>query len=106
MRVVYLHGFASSPQSTKAQFFASKFAGAGVAFEAPELDQGNFEKLTISRQMQVVEEAVSSAAQLGEKLVLVGSSLGGYLAALYAEQNPQRDARLILIAPAFQFLDR
>jgi len=42
MRVVYLHGFASSPQSTKAQFFARKFADAGLAFEAPTLDQGNF----------------------------------------------------------------
>ena len=106
MRVVYLHGFASSPQSTKAQFFARKFADAGVAFEAPALDQGNFEKLTVSGQMQVVEKAVSRAPQAGEKLVLMGSSLGGYLAALYAEQNPQRDDRLILIAPAFQFLDR
>jgi uncharacterized protein len=106
MRVVYLHGFASSPQSTKAQFFARKFAGAGVAFEAPALDQGNFEKLTISGQMQVIEQAVSRTAQPGEALVLMGSSLGGYLAALYAEHNPQRADRLILIAPAFQFLDR
>jgi hypothetical protein len=106
MRVVYLHGFASSPQSTKAQFFARKFADAGVAFEAPALDQGNFEKLTVSGQMQVVEKAVSRAPQPGEKLVLMGSSLGGYLAALYAEQNPQWADRLILIAPAFQFLDR
>jgi len=40
MRVVYLHGFASSPQSSKARFFAGKFAEAGVAFEAPQLDQG------------------------------------------------------------------
>ncbi len=106
MRVVYLHGFASSPQSTKAQFFARKFAEASVAFEAPALDQGNFEKLTISGQMQVVESAVSRAAPSGEALVLMGSSLGGYLAALYAEQNPQRAARLILIAPAFQFVER
>jgi pimeloyl-ACP methyl ester carboxylesterase len=106
MRVVYLHGFASSPQSTKAQFFARKFAEARVAFEAPALDQDNFEELTISGQMQVVESAVSPAAQTGEGLVLMGSSLGGYLAALYAERNPQRDDRLILIAPAFQFVDR
>jgi hypothetical protein len=106
MRVVYLHGFASSPQSTKAQFFARKFAEAGVGFEAPALDAGNFEKLTISGQMQVVEKAVSGTAQPRERVVLMGSSLGGYLAALYAEQNPEAVDRLILLAPAFQFLDR
>ena len=115
MRVVYLHGFASSPQSTKAQFFAGKFAQAGVPFEAPELDQGNFEKLTISGQMQVVQKAVTcqvkraahaKKAAEGEPLVLMGSSLGGYLAALYADRHPKSVDRLILIAPAFQFLER
>ena len=29
MRIVYLHGFASSPQSSKAQFFQKKFAERG-----------------------------------------------------------------------------
>jgi pimeloyl-ACP methyl ester carboxylesterase len=106
MRVVYLHGFASSPQSTKARFFARKFAEAGVAFEAPALDQGNFEKLTIGGQMQVVDKAASDVAEAGEPLVLMGSSLGGYLAALYANQNPKAVDRLILMAPAFRFLDR
>ena len=47
MRVVYLHGFASSPQSSKARFFAGKFAEAGVAFEAPQLDQGEFRSLAL-----------------------------------------------------------
>jgi uncharacterized protein len=60
MRVVYLHGFASSPQSSKARYFADKFAQAGVAFEAPQLDQGEFPKLTISGQMLVVGNAVSA----------------------------------------------
>ena len=30
------------PQSSKARFFGGKFAEAGVAFEAPQLDQGEF----------------------------------------------------------------
>ena len=34
--------------------------------------------------------------------ILMGSSLGGYLAALYACQHPEIE-RLILLAPAFQF---
>lgn len=106
MRVVYLHGFASSPRSTKAQFFQRKFSEAGVPFEAPELDRGKFEKLTITGQLQVVDKAVSRKAKSGDAAVLMGSSLGGYLAALYAEQHPREVDRLVLMAPAFEFLER
>jgi predicted esterase YcpF (UPF0227 family) len=77
MRIVYLHGFASSPQSGKARFFAAKFRALGVPFTAPQLDEGNFEGLTISGQLKVVEQAVGQ-----DHVVLMGSSLGGYLAAL------------------------
>ena len=109
MRVVYLHGFASSPQSSKARFFGSKFAEAGVAFEAPQLDQGEFRNLTISGQMVVVSRAISAHREKlteGEPLILMGSSLGGYLAALYAERHPEAVDGLILLAPAFEFLKR
>jgi len=109
MRVVYLHGFASSPQSSKARFFAGKFAEAGVAFEAPQLDEGKFHNLTISGQMLVVDSAVSAHREKlaeGEPLVLMGSSLGGYLASLYAERHPKAVDRLVLLAPAFDFLKR
>ena len=102
MRVVYLHGFASSPQSTKARFFAEKFAHARVPFAAPALDAGDFQNLTVSAQLQIVDAAASK----GERPVLMGSSLGGYLAALYAAQHPRSVDRLILLAPAFRFQER
>jgi hypothetical protein len=100
MRIVYLHGFASSPQSGKARFFAEKFGELGVPFTAPQLDEGNFERLTISGQLKVVEKAVG-----GEPVVLMGSSLGGYLAALFAARSVQVE-KLVLLAPAFQFPTR
>ena len=109
MRVVYLHGFASSPQSSKARFFAGKFAEAGVAFDAPLLDRGEFSNLTVSGQMLVINDAVAAHREKlakGEPLVLMGSSLGGYLAGLYAERHPKAVDRLVLIAPAFGFLPR
>jgi len=98
MRVVYLHGFASSPQSSKAQFFRRKFAEAGVRMEIPRLDEGRFEHLTISGQLGVMDRAVG-----GQPAALMGSSLGGYLAALYASRHPEEIERLVLLAPAFQF---
>jgi pimeloyl-ACP methyl ester carboxylesterase len=94
-RIVYLHGFASTPLSTKAQFFKRKFDGAD--FEIPQLDRGDFENLTVTGQMQVVDDAVH-----GDPVILMGSSLGGYLAALYASRNSNVE-RLVLLAPAFEF---
>src|ERR1700674_3325484 len=101
MRIVYLHGFASSPQSGKAQFFKRKFDALGVPFAAPQLDEGDFERLTITSQLGVVERAVAA-----RPAVLMGSSLGGYLAALYAARHPGQVKRLVLLAPAFQFPTR
>lgn len=100
-RVVYLHGFASSPRSSKAQFFRRKFAACGVPMEIPQLDEGRFEDLTISSQLAVIERAVG-----GQPAILMGSSLGGYLAALYASRNSSGIEKLVLLAPAFQFSRR
>ena len=97
MRIVYLHGFASSPKSGKARFFAARFAECGVPVDVPELDQGDFSNLTITGQLGVIERTVA-----GRPAILMGSSLGGYLAALFAARHPFVQ-RLILMAPAFQF---
>ena len=96
-RFVYLHGFASSPQSKKAQFFRQRFSELGRSLEILQLDEGNFEGLTISGQLGVVDRSVN-----GDPAILIGSSLGGYLAALYASRHPNVE-RLVLMAPAFQF---
>jgi pimeloyl-ACP methyl ester carboxylesterase len=97
LRVLYLHGFASSPASRKARFFAEKLASLGFAVEIPDLAEGDFKGLTITKQLALVE-------RLGqrERVIVIGSSLGGYLAALYAARHPEVD-RLILLAPAFRF---
>jgi len=100
MRVVYLHGFASSPLSTKAQFFARKFAQHGIECDILQLDEGNFEALTVTAQLGVVDRAVD-----GRNVILMGSSLGGYLAALYAARHSNIQ-KLVLLAPAFQFPSR
>lgn len=95
MRIIYLHGFASSPASRKAQFFAEQLRSLGYAVEIPDLAQGDFEHLTLSSQLRVIEKTVR-----GQPAILIGSSMGGYLAALYAGRHPEID-RLVLLAPAF-----
>ncbi|MFN7646439.1 MAG: alpha/beta hydrolase [Acidobacteriota bacterium] len=100
MRVIYLHGFASSPSSRKATFFAGRLRRAGAACDVPALDGGDFSGLTITGQLAVVD-----ALAAGEPVSLIGSSLGGYLAALYAATHANVE-RVVLLAPAFGFARR
>jgi pimeloyl-ACP methyl ester carboxylesterase len=95
-RVLYLHGFASSPASSKARFFRDRWRDRGVEIEVPELTEGDFEHTTLTRQLALVTRLVA-----GDTVLLVGSSLGGYLAALLAARRPERVAALVLLAPAF-----
>jgi pimeloyl-ACP methyl ester carboxylesterase len=99
-RIIYLHGFASSPMSKKARFFAARFAARGLNIEVPDLAEGDFEHLTITRQLSVIERTARD-----EPVWLIGSSLGGYLAALYAARHTEVE-RLMLMAPAFNFVAR
>jgi pimeloyl-ACP methyl ester carboxylesterase len=97
---LYLHGFASGPASGKAQWFRRAFIERGVDLEIPDLVEGDFENLTISGQLAVIERVAQ-----GEAISLIGSSMGGYLAALYASRHPEVN-RLVLLAPAFHFPQR
>jgi hypothetical protein len=98
--VLYLHGFASGPASKKAQFFKRKFAERGIETLIPDLAAGSFESLTLSGQLRV---AGQSAA--GRPVAVIGSSMGGYLAALYAANHPET-TRAVCLAPAFDFANR
>jgi pimeloyl-ACP methyl ester carboxylesterase len=96
-RIVYLHGFASGPGSRKAQVLRRRARARLWEIEVPDLAGANFEHLTLSGKLETVGRIARS-----EAVSLIGSSLGGYLAALYAARHPEV-ARLVLMAPAFGF---
>jgi pimeloyl-ACP methyl ester carboxylesterase len=100
LRIIYLHGFASSPESRKAQVFRARLAEAGLTVTIPRLDAGFFFGLTISGQYEILTREAN-----GEPVVLMGSSMGGYLAALYASRHPEV-TKLVLLAPSFGFQNR
>lgn len=95
----YLHGFASSPLSRKAQDLRDRFAALNLTLHTPDLNQNDFTHLTLTRQIQQVCAGFSA----DQPIVLIGSSLGGLTAAWVGEHCPQVD-RLVLLAPAFEFL--
>lgn len=99
-RIVYLHGFASGPQSSKARYFRTLLEGAGATVDIPDLTDGDFEHITITGQLAVIDRIVA-----GDSVALIGSSLGGYLAALYAARH-EHVKRAVLLAPAFGFAQR
>lgn len=100
LRIVYLHGFASSPASMKASFFRGRLRELGLEMQVPDLAP-DFRRVTISSQLEVAEPLVTRGPT-----VLLGSSLGGYLATILAERHPESVAGLVLFAPAFGFARR
>jgi len=100
MRVMYLHGFASSPKSSKASFFAAKLAAHGIAVESPDLNEPDFSTLTVTRMLGQVFDRIR--AETGP-VALIGSSLGGFVALQAALRDPAAITRLVLLAPALEF---
>ena len=99
-RIVYLHGFASGPSSSKARYLGQYLRERGATVEIPDLAAGDFGHLTITKQLNVIDRVVQ-----GNPVALIGSSMGGFLAALYAARHPNVE-RLVLLAPAFGFARR
>lgn len=100
--VIYLHGFASSPASGKAERFRRELEARGVGYTCPDLNQPAFETLTVSRMLAQVRDGIAAVPQ--GPVALVGSSLGAFVALHAAEQDTTGKVdRLVLLAPALDF---
>ena len=107
--VLWLGGFRSEMTGTKAEALAAWAAGAGRDFLRFDYfghgaSDGDFEAATVTRWR---EDALAVIDQLTEgPLLLVGSSMGAWLAALAAMARPGRVKALVLIAPAADFTEK
>ena len=99
--VFYLHGFASSPKSTKVGYFTDRLLEHGNLVRCPDFNEPDFTTMTLTR---MVERLGGELAALGgEPATLIGSSLGGTLAILAAARFAPQVERLVLLAPAVMF---
>ena len=100
--LVYLHGFSSAPGGNKGTFTRRWAEDRGIPFHAPDLNLPTFETLTLTAQVEAVEALVR---RLPEPPVLVGSSLGGFIATAVTRQGVSIRS-MILLAPAIHFARR
>jgi uncharacterized protein len=91
--LLYLHGFRSSPQSTKARTMAALVARAhpGVTWWCPQLPPSP------RQAMQEVMKGIAGWPR--ERMAVIGSSLGGFYATCVAEAT---GCRAVLLNPAVE----
>lgn len=85
----FLHGLESSSQGFKARWFRARF---------PQMRIHDYQGDLHSRLTQLERES-----QGLKRLILVGSSFGGLMAACHAQHHPGQCAGLVLLAPALNF---
>lgn len=105
----WLGGFKSDMDGSKALALDEYAKKNGLYFTRFDysghgLSGGNFLDGTISRWLEEAEAIIKATAKVGEKRILIGSSMGGWLALLLAQKLRQSGELtvhgLVLIAPA------
>jgi predicted esterase YcpF (UPF0227 family) len=93
MMILYLHGFRSSPFSSKAKMIGAYLqqAGRSAEYVCPQLPASPALAIALAQQL--------CAGQDPNSLTIVGSSLGGFYATYLAEQL---GCRAVLLNPAVQ----
>lgn len=86
MMMLYLHGFRSSPESSKAQMLAQKMQARGQLdrWSCPALPASPAEALALGKKL--AQDLMTKHHADASELTVVGSSLGGFYAVTLAEQ--------------------
>jgi len=106
--VLWIGGFRSDMEGTKALALDTVARERGWAFVrydhfAHGLSSGDWRQATIGRWR---EDAIALIDSLDGPVILVGSSMGGWIALLAALARPDRMAGVVLINPAQDFTER
>ena len=104
---IFLPGFASDLRGSKSQLLAeraqqSQRSWLRFDYRGMGISDGDFTALTISRYVEDIGAIIRALPS--RSLLLVGSSMGGWVATRAAQLWPDRVRALVLIAPAFNFI--
>ncbi len=106
--IVFLGGFNSTKEGTKAQHLEAWARRTGRAclrfdYSGHGASQGDFRDGTISAWVQDAAQIIEALTK--GRQVIVGSSMGGWIACLLARRMPQKFAGLVTIAAAPDFTE-
>ncbi len=87
---IFIHGLESSSQGVKGKYFKERFSDMIVPDFTGPLEQ------RMQKLRQVLEDK--------DDIVIVGSSYGGLMATLFAMEQGDKVKRLVLLAPAINYL--
>lgn len=110
--VLWVHGFGSHRGGEKAEAVRAECGRRGWTFAAFDFrghggSAGEMADLTASRLLEDLEVVSGHLRSLGvTRLGLVGSSMGGFASAWFANRHPELILGCVFVAPAFHFLDR
>lgn len=102
--IVLCHGMMSAKEGTKQRAFAHLFEESGFSvlrfdFSFCGESEGRFEEITFAQEVDDLRAAVGWVReQGGDPVGLLGSSMGGAVALLYASEDPTIDALVTLAA--------
>lgn len=109
LAILYLHGFGSVQSGEKAEFFRTRALESGIAFCSFDFQGhgesgGTMRGLTLTRNLQDVGRVHAFLRKKGyERIVLLGSSMGGGTALWYSALYSGRIVAGLHIAPALEF---
>ncbi|MFX1414531.1 MAG: YqiA/YcfP family alpha/beta fold hydrolase, partial [Promethearchaeota archaeon] len=92
--VIFIHGLESSGKSFKAQYLKSIFPNILTPDFKMYNSKQSLKSILYERMMQL-----NTILEEQNNWIIIGSSFGGLMGALYALQNPEKVERLILFAP-------
>ncbi|MBV8061859.1 MAG: alpha/beta hydrolase [Alphaproteobacteria bacterium] len=108
--VVFLGGFASDMTGTKAGYLAERCSAADLSFMRFDYrghgqSSGKFTDHAIGDWIDDARHMLALVAGQGQRQVLVGSSMGGWIALALAQQLPESIAAVVGIAAAPDFTE-
>ncbi len=109
--LIFLGGFKSDMSGSKASFLSEIAAQQGRAFIRFDYfghgqSEGDFKQGTISHWKHDVLHMLNTLADQTRKHIVIGSSMGGWLALLCALERPKLFHAIIGIAPAPDFTEK
>lgn len=104
MHLIYLHGYATTPDYVQARDFATRLAEHGQALHTPDLNVPDFNHLTLTAMLEKTADVVRALPP--GPVGLIGASMGGATALHFADRyrgaEADRITKLMLLAPALE----